>query len=156
MKIYLTLVFLGAAACGLATANVCDAVTNVCSGATIEVGFDHIPYEQDLRDLIVLNKEYVIFEKLWTDDILQGLYKDGLWLEENAREQFVQSNIKRNVGDHADGDLANYHRVSSIFWLTFLKPEHLPHIPYLVKYREWISVLKEAINRQLPEEWEVS
>lgn len=37
-----------------------------------------------------------------------------------------------------------------------MRPEQLPHVPYLVKYREWINFLKDAINRQLPEEWEVS
>lgn len=66
----LAILILGAAVCGVATANVCDAVTNICSGPTIDVGFDQIPYEKDLKDLIDLNKEYVVYEKMWTDEIL--------------------------------------------------------------------------------------
>ena len=56
-----------------------------------------------------------------------GLHREMLWIEENYKQDFIDSRIKRNSGpDILDDDYTNYHRIARVYWLTFLKEEHLP------------------------------
>ena len=47
-----------------------------------------------------------------------------MWLEEAYKEKFIDSIMKRNKVNGkdlvADGDYENYHRVSKVFWLTYI------------------------------------
>ena len=83
--------------------------------------------EVDLRSLIHDKVDYVTYDSFFNDDFLMGLYHEMLWIEENYHDDFIDSRIKRNSGDEvADGQYKDYHRISRVYWLTFLKKEHLP------------------------------
>lgn len=80
-----------------------------------------------------------------------GLHKEMLWIEEHYKKDFIDSRVKRNVGNTEDGDYRNYHRVSQVYWLTFIKEEDYVHLPNLVKFKAWIKLLKASLNKQLYE-----
>ncbi len=124
----------------------CDPETLKCTGEVIDT-MDSIPFEQDLRDLINLDAQYAIFEQMFSREDLMGLYQDMHWLEANYASEFIDSKVKRNYGEFADGDYANYHRVSKVFWLTFIKEHDLKHVPHTAKFKKWIKLLREALNR---------
>lgn len=89
---------------------------------------DFIPTEMDhdINSLINNVADYVKYDSLFNQDFLTGLLKEMLWIEENYQKDFIDSLLKRNSGPPvAEGDLHNYHRVSKVYWLTFLKKEHL-------------------------------
>jgi hypothetical protein len=49
--------------------------------------------------------------------------------------------------------------VSKVYWLTFIREEDYQHMPNLVRFKEWIKLLRASINRQLfeaGEEYEVA
>lgn len=57
--------------------------------------------------------------------------------------------MKRNTGNWKEGDYANYHRVSKVYWLTFVKEQDYVHLPNLVKFKDWIKLLRASINKKL-------
>ena len=75
--------------------------------------------------MINLKQTYAVYEQLFSREDQMGLYNDMIWLEENYKSEFIESNIKRNHGTVEEGDYSNYHRVSKVFWLTFIKNEDL-------------------------------
>jgi len=83
--------------------------------------------EFDLQAMINDQVVYVTYDEFFTEDYLMALREEMLWIEENYDKDFIDSRIKRNSGDEvADGQYKDYHRISRVYWLTFLKKEHLP------------------------------
>ena len=55
---------------------------------------------------------------MFTDKFLLGMVEELKWIEEEYKNDFIDSQIKRNSGVPAsDGDYKNYHRVSKVYWL---------------------------------------
>ena len=124
--------------------------------------------ENDLRTLIdsqggagedSIGQDYVVYERMFSEQYLLGLLNEMKWLERHYAKDFIDSQIKRSSGTTEEGDLKNYHRVSKVYWLTFIREEDYQHMPNLVKFKEWIKLLRASINRQLfeaGEEYEVA
>lgn len=63
---------------------------------------------------------------MFEEEFLQGLLKEMNWVEERYSKDFIDSLIKRNFGSEVpDGQFKDYHRVSKVYWLTFITPEDL-------------------------------
>jgi hypothetical protein len=61
---------------------------------------------------------------MFSKDYLRGLREEMLWIEEHYKKDFIDSHLKRNSGPEVpDGQLENYHRVSRVYWLTFIRKE---------------------------------
>lgn len=113
--------------------------------------------EADLRTLIECpggagedskGTDYVVYERMFTEEYLLDLYEEMKWVEENYKQDFIDSNIKRNSGQEVDdGDYANYHRVTKVYWLTFIKESDLVYLPNFVKFKSWIKLFKSAIDK---------
>jgi hypothetical protein len=100
---------------------------------------------------------YSTYDEFFNEDYLMGLLQEMLWIEENYDKDFIDSRIKRNSGDEVpDGQYKDYHRISRVYWLTFLKKEHLPYLPNTVRFKEWVTLLRAAINKHLPRGFEVA
>lgn len=95
--------------------------------------------------------DYFVYERMFTEEFLLNLTEETKWIEERYKNDFIDSNIKRAYGDFADGDYSNYHRISKVYWLTFIKEEDYERLPSVVKFKGWIRLLQSAIDRQL---WE--
>lgn len=112
--------------------------------------------DEDFKALINDKADYVTYEEMFTREYLMGLHQEMQWIEEHYAQDFIDSQLKRNSGDPVeDGDLANYHRVSRVYWLTFLKPEDFKYLPHTILFKEWVNLVRAAINKQLPEGFEV-
>jgi hypothetical protein len=95
--------------------------------------------------------DYFVYEKMFSDSFLLGLTEEMKWIEQRYEKDFIDSKLKRSYGDFKDGDYSNYHRISRIYWLTFVKEEDYVHLPNLVKFKDWIKLLKASIDKQLYE-----
>lgn len=81
----------------------------------------------DLKAMINDKADYVVYNTMFDRDYLMGLLEEMLWIEDEYKRDFIDSNIKRNSGPEVpDGQYNNYHRVCKVYWLTFLKKEHYP------------------------------
>ena len=113
--------------------------------------------EKDIELLINNAADYVTYDKFFRQDYLEGLLEEMLWLEENYKDKFIDSKVKRNFGEEVpDGQYKDYHRYSDVFWLTFIKKEHENQLPHTMYFKEWIWLLRAAINKKLPEGFEVA
>ena len=66
--------------------------------------------------------DYVTYDSIFDREYLNGLLEEMKWLEKHYEKEFIDSLLKRNRGPEVkDGDYENYHRVSKVFWLTFIK-----------------------------------
>ena len=65
--------------------------------------------------------DYMVYERFFPTKFLLDLFEECKWVEKNYARDFIDSNIKRNVGEQKDGDYKNYHRISKVYWLTFIK-----------------------------------
>jgi hypothetical protein len=64
---------------------------------------------------------------MFNEDFLQGLKREMEWIEERYQKDFIDSLLKRNSGPEVpDGQYKDYHRVSKVYWLTFIKKEDYP------------------------------
>ena len=88
---------------------------------------------------------------MFSDEFLNGLIEEMKWLEANYKASFIDSNLKRAYGNFAEGDYSNYHRISKVFWLTYVKESDYTHVPNLVKFKNWIKLLRASIDKML---WE--
>ena len=53
------------------------------------------------------------YDFMFTRDYVMGLHREMLWIEENYKQDFIDSRIKRNSGpDVPDDDYTNYHRIA--------------------------------------------
>jgi hypothetical protein len=95
--------------------------------AMIHTKFISKELDEDIKNLIYDVADYVKYDFFFDHVFLTGLLKEMMWIEDNYSKEFIDSLIKRNSGDPVnEGDYKNYHRVSKVYWLTFLKKEHLP------------------------------
>ena len=79
------------------------------------------------------------------------------WVEERYGKDFIDSQIKRNSGPEVkEGDYNNYHRISKVYWLTFITEEDMKQLPYTQKFKDWVQLLRAALNKQLPPGFEVA
>ena len=84
-------------------------------------------FDGDIADLINDKIEYVTWEHMFDEDFNNGLNREMQWIEERYQKDFIDSLIKRNFGTAVpDGQYKDYHRVSKVYWLTFIKKEDYP------------------------------
>ena len=84
-------------------------------------------FDIDISDLINDKIDYVKWETMFDEDFNMGLLREMHWIEERYQKDFIDSLIKRNFGTAVpDGQLKDYHRVSKVYWLTFIKKEDYP------------------------------
>lgn len=114
--------------------------------------------ENDLRTLIdsqggageeSIGQDYVVYQRMFSESFLLGLLSEMKWLEEHYGKDFIDSMIKRSSGDTKEEDLKSYHRVSKVYWLTFVRESDYQYVPNLVKFKNWIKLFRASINRQL-------
>jgi hypothetical protein len=93
--------------------------------------FEHIKFiptdlDHDINALIYDQIDYVTFSHQFTEEFLHGLLKEMEWVEERYKQDFIDSQIKRNSGPEVkDDDYDNYHRISKVYWLTFITKEDM-------------------------------
>ena len=82
--------------------------------------------DQDINALVYDRADYITYDNSFSEDYLKGLLKEMEWVEERYKQDFIESNIKRNSGPEVhEGDYSNYHRVSRVYWLTFITQEDM-------------------------------
>ncbi len=59
--------------------------------------------------------------------------------------------MRAGDGKTKEGDYANYHRISKVYWLTFIKEEDYERIPNIMKFKKWVKLFKASINKMLYE-----
>jgi len=80
----------------------------------------------DIYALVNDKADYITYEHQFTDDFLYGILKEMQWVEERYGKDFIDSQIKRNSGPEVkEGDYNNYHRISKVYWLTFITEEDM-------------------------------
>jgi hypothetical protein len=95
--------------------------------------------------------DYMVYERFFPTRFLLDLTEECKYIENKYAQDFIDSNIKRNVGDAKDGDYANYHRITKVYWLTFIKEEDYEHIPNIMRFKKWVKLFEASINKVLYE-----
>ncbi len=75
-----------------------------------------------------------------------------LWIEQNMDSKFIDKRVQKNPKEKVDDDdYFKFKQIAKYFWLTEIKDEMLDllKLPYTQKLKEWVGLLKEAINKQL-------
>lgn len=110
----------------------------------------------DFRLLLTDKIDYVTYDSMFTEDYLKALLWECMFIEAHYMHKFTKSKVKRNHEEVEEGDYKNYHRISNVFWFTYLQEEHLEYVPNILKFKQWAQSLKEAINKQMPQGFEVA
>jgi hypothetical protein len=106
--------------------------------------------ENDLRLLLAceggsgastVGTDFVVYERLFSESFLMGLYEDMQWLEKHYYNDFIKTKVEKGSGT-VKGDLSTYHRVSNVYWLIFVRKDDLQHMPNLVKFNDWLNLLR--------------
>jgi Rps23 Pro-64 3,4-dihydroxylase Tpa1-like proline 4-hydroxylase len=70
--------------------------------------------------------DYVTYAHQFNEDFLNGILKEMEWVEQRYQKDFIDSQIKRNSGPEVgEDDYDNYHRISKVYWLTFITKEDM-------------------------------
>lgn len=116
--------------------------------------------EEDIKTLILspggsgadsLGTDYFIYDRMFSETFLLGLTDEMKWLEEHYKNDFIDSKVHRSSGTTQEDNYATYHRVSKVYWLTFVKEHDMQYLPNLKKFKDWIVLLRASINKELHE-----
>ena len=77
------------------------------------------------------------------------LVEECKWIEKRYENDFIDSRMKRSDGKSEDGDYANYHRISKVYWLTFIKEEDYEYLPNILRFKKWVRLFEASINKML-------
>ena len=93
--------------------------------------------------------DYSVYERFFPRKFLLDLVEECKWIEQKYERDFIDSNIKRADKKASDGDYANYHRISQVYWLTFIKEEDYEHLPNILRFKKWVKLFEASINKML-------
>jgi hypothetical protein len=91
---------------------------------------------------------------MFDESFLSGILGEMIDVEQMYQTEFIDSISKKE--DVKDGDYSSYHRMCKVFWLTNLKPDHVPKMSFYQTFQRWIDLLRISLNEILPPGFEVS
>ena len=107
-----------------------------------------------MRALITNEASYFTVDQMFDDYFLSGILNEMNNIETIYKDEFIDSISKKE--DVQAGDYNSYHRKCNVFWLTNLKPDHVPKLPFYMQFQRWIELLRISLNEILPPGLEVS